>query len=33
MAGDAGLLELRGIAKSFGGVAALQDVDFTLGAG
>jgi ribose transport system ATP-binding protein len=27
------LLELRGISKSFGGVAALQDVDFTLGAG
>ena len=27
------LLELRGISKSFGGVAALQDVDFTLNAG
>ncbi len=29
----AALLELRGISKSFGGVAALQDVDFTLRAG
>jgi len=29
----AALLELRGIGKSFGGVAALQDVDFTLNAG
>jgi ribose transport system ATP-binding protein len=27
------LLELRGISKSFGGVAALRDVDFTLRAG
>jgi ribose transport system ATP-binding protein len=27
---DAPLLELRGISKSFGGVSALQDVDFTL---
>jgi len=27
------LLELRGISKSFGGVAALTDVDFTLRAG
>ena len=27
------LLELRGVSKSFGGVAALQAVDFTLGAG
>jgi ribose transport system ATP-binding protein len=27
------LLELRGISKSFGGVAALTDVDFTLNAG
>jgi len=33
MNNSAGLLELRGIVKSFGGVAALQDVDFTLGAG
>src|SRR3954465_8617113 len=27
------LLELTGISKSFGGVAALRDVDFTLRAG
>lgn len=30
MAPHATLLELKGIGKSFGGVAALQDVDFTL---
>src|SRR5690349_24116667 len=31
--GDRPLLELSGISKSFGGVTALRDVDFTLHAG
>ncbi len=33
MADPAAILELTGISKSFGGVAALSDVDFTLKAG
>jgi len=33
MGGDRLLLELSGISKSFGGVTALRDVDFTLRAG
>src|SRR6266478_1744617 len=30
MAGDSSVLELQGIAKTFGGVSALRGVDFTL---
>src|SRR5690349_17600137 len=33
VSGDRPLLELSGISKSFGGVTALRDVDFTLHAG